>query len=55
MFDGNGKFLRQFTIDVPVPPDAKPAIGKKPDEAMIAGGTMAPGSPWSICITPPPN
>ena len=55
VFDGDGKFLRQFTIDVPVPPDAKPAIGKIPDEAMIAGGTFAPGSPWAICITPPPN
>ena len=32
--------------------ECKPAIGKMPDEAMIAGGTMAPGSPWSICITP---
>ena len=46
---------RQFTIDVPVPPDAKPAIGKIPDEAMISNGTFAPGSPWSLCITPPPN
>ena len=55
VFDGDGKFLRQFTIDVPVSPDAKPAIGKKPDEAMIAAGTMAPGSPWAICITPPPH
>src|SRR5215469_10788130 len=55
VFDGDGKFLRQFTIDVPVPPDAKPAIGKIPDEAMVAGGTFAPGSPWAICITPPPN
>jgi sugar lactone lactonase YvrE len=55
VFDGDGKFLKQFTIDVPVPPDAKPAIGKIPDEAMMAGGTFAPGSPWSICITPPPN
>ena len=55
VFDGDGKFLRQFTIDVPVPPDAKPAIGKIPDEAMMAGGTFTPGSPWSICITPPPN
>ena len=55
VFDGDGKFLRQFTIDVPVPPDAKPAIGKIPDEAMMAGGTFAPGSPWSLCITPPPN
>ena len=55
VFDGEGKFLRQFTIDVPVPPDAKPAIGKMPDEAMVAGGTFAPGSPWAICITPPPH
>jgi DNA-binding beta-propeller fold protein YncE len=55
VFDSDGKFLRQFVIDVPVPPDAKPAIGKIPDEAMIAGGTFAPGSPWAICITPPPN
>ena len=37
VFDGDGKFLRQFTINVPVPPDAKPAIGKIPDEAMMAG------------------
>lgn len=55
VFDGEGKFLRQFTIDVPVPADARPAIGKIPDEAMIAGGTFTPGSPWSLCITPPPN
>jgi len=55
VFDGDGKFLKQFVIDVPVPKDAKPAIGKIPDEAMMAGGTFAPGSPWSICITPPPN
>jgi sugar lactone lactonase YvrE len=55
VFDGDGKFLRQFTIDVPVPAGAKPAIGKIPDEAMMAGGTFHPGSPWAICITPPPH
>ncbi|WP_407166770.1 peptidyl-alpha-hydroxyglycine alpha-amidating lyase family protein [Bradyrhizobium sp. ORS 111] len=55
VFDGDGKFLRQIVIDVPVPSDAKPAIGKIPDEAMMAGGTFAPGSPWAICITPPPH
>jgi len=55
VFDGDGKFLRQFTVDVPVPSDARPAIGKIPDEAMLAGGTFVPGSPWAICITPPPN
>ena len=52
VFDGDGNFLRQITIDVPVPPDARPAIGNKPTSST---GTMAPGSPWAICITPPPN
>src|SRR6201991_702854 len=55
VFDKDGKFLRQIVIDIPVPPDAKPAIGRMPDEAMMAGGTFTPGSPWSLCITPPPN
>jgi len=52
VFDGEGKFLRQITIDVPAPPDARPAIGNKPTATT---GTMAPGSPWAICITPGPN
>src|SRR2546428_13657762 len=30
VFDSNGKFLRKFTIDVPAPADARPAIGNKP-------------------------
>src|SRR6266566_4544430 len=52
VFDRNGKFLRQITIDVPVPPDARPAIGAKTDHPS---GSRTPGSPWAICITPPPN
>jgi DNA-binding beta-propeller fold protein YncE len=52
VFDGNGKFLRQITIDVPVPPDAKTAIGNKTDHPS---GSRTPGSPWAICITPPPH
>jgi hypothetical protein len=55
VFDGEGKILRQFTIDVPVPPDARPAIGNIPGEAQIAAGTLAPGAPWAICISPGPN
>ena len=55
VFDTEGNFLRQFTIDVPVPPDARAAIGNMPDEAAIAAGTFAPGSPWAICISPGPN
>jgi hypothetical protein len=55
VFDGEGNFQRQITIDVPVPPDARPAIGNMPDEADIAEGTFAPGSPWAIAISPGPN
>jgi hypothetical protein len=55
VFDNDGNFLRQFTIDVPVPPDARPAIGNIPNEAVLAAGTFAPGSPWTICISPGPN
>jgi DNA-binding beta-propeller fold protein YncE len=52
VFDGDGKFLRQFTIDVPVDPNARPPIGIR----MAAGNpTMSPGAPWAICITPGPN
>jgi len=54
VFDDNGKFLRQITIDVPFDyAGATPAIGKKP--AKDATGTMASGSPWAICITPGPH
>lgn len=52
VFDTEGNVLRQIVIDVPVDPNARPAIGTKPARAT---GTMAPGAPWAICITPPPN
>src|SRR5271170_7378252 len=54
VFNGDGKFLRQITIDVPFDyASVSPAIGKKP--APNATGTQAPGSPWALCITPGPN
>jgi DNA-binding beta-propeller fold protein YncE len=52
VFDADGKFLRQITIDIPAPADARPAIGNKPTATT---GTMAPGAPWTLCITPGPN
>jgi len=52
VFDGDGNFLRQMTIDVPAPPGARTAIGNKPTATT---GTLAPGAPWAICITPGPN
>jgi NHL repeat-containing protein len=55
VFDGSGKFLRQITIDVPAPANARPAIGNMPADPSALKGTMAPGAPWAICITPPPH
>ncbi len=54
VFDGEGNFLRAITIDVPFDHDARPAIGGKPDPEAKSG-TFAPGAPWTVCITPPPN
>jgi DNA-binding beta-propeller fold protein YncE len=50
VFDTDGKLLRQIHIDVPLPADAQPAIGNKPPANVT--GTMAPGAPWAVCITP---
>jgi len=52
VFDGEGKFLRQITIDVPFDYSARPAIGDKREQPNPA---RSPGSPWAICITPPPH
>jgi DNA-binding beta-propeller fold protein YncE len=59
VFDGEGNVLREIRIDVPVDAGAQPAIGNIPDVAKLeaAGSplTMAPGAPWTVCITPGPN
>ncbi|HLX79550.1 MAG TPA: peptidyl-alpha-hydroxyglycine alpha-amidating lyase family protein [Burkholderiales bacterium] len=59
VFDGEGKLQREIRIDVPYDARARPAIGNVPDVAKLeaSGGpqTMAPGSPWALCITPGPN
>ena len=59
VFDGEGTFLREIRIDVPYDPNTRPAIGNKinVDKLEASGGplTMAPGSPWTLCITPGPN
>jgi hypothetical protein len=54
VFDGDGNFLRAITIDVPFDHAARPAIGNKPNPEAKEG-TFAPGAPWTVCITPPPN
>lgn len=53
VFDSDGTFLREIRIDVPAPPDAQPWMGNRPGPQTT--GTMQPGSPWAICITPGPH
>ena len=57
VFDGEGKLLRQITLDVPFDPNTKPALGPKPSLPYPEGAqqTFAPGAPWTLCITPGPH
>lgn len=54
VFDSDGNFQRAITLtSVPVPPDARPAIGDP-----VGPGTapqQRAGAPWTVCITPGPN
>jgi hypothetical protein len=50
VFDSDGTFLRQIRIDVSAPLDAQPWMGSRPGPQTT--GTMKPGAPWAICITP---
>ena len=53
VFDGDGKYLRQIKINEPFDyANALPAIGNKP--GPNATGTMSPGAPWTVCVTPGP-
>ena len=52
----SGKVLKVIRINVPAPPNAPVAIGNRPSEAALKrNGTMRPGSPWAMCITPGPT
>jgi hypothetical protein len=44
--------LDRTRCDVPFDHSARPAIGDKREQP---NPTRSPGSPWAICITPPPN
>ena len=54
VYNSNGDYVRQIKLDVPVPADARPAIGN-PLAPNATPGTQSPGAPWAICITPAPN
>ena len=53
-------FVREIKIDAPVPADAQPWMGAKPNVAQLlapdappGSATMAPGAPWAICVSAP--
>ena len=54
VFDGDGNFVRAITIDAPFDHSIRPVIGNMIDPDAKTG-TFAPGAPWAVCITPPPN
>jgi DNA-binding beta-propeller fold protein YncE len=53
VFDSDGNFLRQFTIDVPFDKEPNIMLGAMP----AAGSTSLAqsGAPWAICINPGTN
>lgn len=53
VFDPDGKFLRQFTIDVPFTKTPNVMVGAMPSPG--ANPLSVSGAPWAICITPGPN
>jgi len=52
VFTSDGTYLREITIDVPVPGDAHPWMGNQPSADSAAKQN---GAPWAICITPGPT
>ncbi len=52
VFNPDGKFLREITIDVPVPAGVQPWMGNQPTPDAAARQN---GAPWAICITPGPK
>lgn len=53
VFDPDGNFLRQFTIDVPYDKTPNVMVGAMP--SPNSNPLAASGAPWAICITPGPN
>jgi len=53
VFDPEGTFLRQFTIDVPFTKPVNVMLGAQPNGEN--NGLGVSGAPWAICITPGPK
>jgi DNA-binding beta-propeller fold protein YncE len=62
VFSTSGEVLAIIHIDLPAPPNAPVAIGARPTlgadgyaASDAVTGTMQPGAPWTLCITPGPT
>ena len=55
VFDAEGKFLRQFTIDVPVDASEGKVDLRRRAARTPKTGSQAPGAPDALCMTPGPN
>ena len=53
VFDPDGNFLRQLTIDVPFTKPVNVMLGAQPNGENTGLGVS--GAPWAICITPGPR
>jgi outer membrane protein assembly factor BamB len=53
VFDSDGTFLRQFTIDVPFNKPPNVMLGAMP--TAESNPLAVSGAPWAICITPGPH
>jgi streptogramin lyase len=54
VFDSDGNYLRQIKINEPFDyANTVPIMMNKPPVDQT--GTMGPGTPWTVCITPGPN
>ncbi|HLX43630.1 MAG TPA: peptidyl-alpha-hydroxyglycine alpha-amidating lyase family protein [Bryobacteraceae bacterium] len=52
VFDPDGNYQHSITIDVPVPPNVQPWMGRMP---TADAAVRQSGAPWAICITPGPT
>ena len=54
VFDTDGNYIREFTIDVPVDTSrGKITYGR--ENPLGTTGSLAPGAPDALCMTPGPN
>ena len=54
VFEPDGTYIREFTVDVPVDPSAGRVVFGNANPTGTRG-SLAPGAPDALCMTPGPN